>query len=82
MLRKSPNRRLESKLILWKVQENLSKELNWRWSHFGSVMDQFPAVQGSEFKYSSIKHYKSPLLNFFCIIEKIFSQTNHTILQL
>ena len=30
MLRKSLNRRLKSKFILSKVQENLSKELDWR----------------------------------------------------
>ena len=75
MLRKSLNRRLKSKFILSKVQENLSKELDWRQSHFGSVIDWFPSGQGSEFVNIHLlkisEHYKISLISFYVILKYI-----------
>ena len=53
------------------MQENLSKELDWRQSHFGSVMDWFPSGQGSEFVNIHLlkisEHYKISLVSFYVI---------------
>ena len=72
MLRKSLNRRLKSKFILSKVQENLSKELDWRQKvTLAQLWTGFPLDRGSEFVNIHVlkisEHYKISLISFYVI---------------